>query len=139
MWQRSARLEACIPRLKATVTARSYATFDFTNFNERYFTAIYKIAATCSIFFFSSTRLSCVQNLVRRLQFLLYIYMNILRIVSCDLFFDTSIVPLSIKAFSNQLIKPWIFNQLSPSVLYFAFFLLPSQDFITVLDPSLSR
>ena len=92
-------------------------------------------------YFFSSPRLSCVQNLATRQHFLLSKNMNILRsfLVICLLTF--LLFPLSIKAFSNQLIKPWIFNQLSPRVLYFVFFicLLPSQDFITVLDLSSSR
>lgn len=91
------------------------------------------------IFFFNSTRLGCVQNLVTRQHFILYIrtFEGLFLVI---LSFDTSIVLLSIKAFSNQLIKPWIFNQLSPRVLYFAFFFLrPSQDYITVLDQSLSR
>ena len=73
------------------------------------------------IFFFNSTRLGCVQNLVTRQHFILYIW-TFEGLFLVILSFDTSIVLLSIKAFSNQLIKPWIFNQLSPRVLYFAFF-----------------
>jgi len=83
-----------------------------------------KLLYNMLMYFFSSTRLSCVQNLVTRQHFLLCIYMNILRsfLVICLLTF--LLFPLSIKAFSNQLIKSWIFNQLSPRVLYFAFFFL---------------
>lgn len=77
-------------------------------------------------YFFSSPRLSCVQNLATRQHFLLSKNMNILRsfLVICLLTF--LLFPLSIKAFSNQLIKSWIFNQLSPRVLYFVFFYLPA-------------
>lgn len=45
------------------------------------------------MYFFSSTRLSCVQNLVTRQHFLLYIYEHF-KIFSCDLSFDISIVPI---------------------------------------------
>ena len=121
MWQTFALLEACIPRLKATVTARSWHYLWFHQFQ---WALIYRNPQNCCTmcsFFFRfheiRPRIKCCYA-----SDLHSIYMNIWRIISCDLCFDISIVLLSLKAFSNQLIKPLIFNQLSSRVLYFTFF-----------------
>lgn len=85
--------------------------------------------------FCNSTRRHGTQNLVTRKFFL----SNHRFLVSNYL--TVSFVQLSFKVFFNDLIRPWIFNQLLLRVLYLSFSaLLPTwQQFTDILDCSKSR